>query len=87
MTHGQVQDYINRVKTTIEEAQKELLEVKIIRENDPTEFSYVVNQLQELEGEFRSHLENASPAEKQELLEAKKYLQQTQEIMERGIHF
>ncbi|MBU9721157.1 MULTISPECIES: DUF2524 family protein [Bacillaceae] len=82
---GQIENYINKVKNTIENAQKELAEVKMIRENDPTEFSYLLHELQELQQEMPMYIQQASPVEKEKLLEAKEYLQYTQEVMEKGI--
>ncbi|MDG5787108.1 DUF2524 family protein [Evansella sp. AB-P1] len=85
MTNAQVEQYINEVKRTILEAQKELAEVKIIRENDPTEFSHLMQQLQQLNEELDHYLVNATNEQQADLREAQKYLQYTQELMERGI--
>ncbi|MFA9556846.1 DUF2524 family protein [Evansella sp. AB-rgal1] len=85
MNNEEVELYINRVKDTISEAQKELAEVKIVRENDPTEYSYVMKQLQEMNEEMGVFLERATPSQREDLMEARKYIHYTQDIMTRGI--
>ncbi|MDQ0253600.1 putative phage infection (PIP) family protein YhgE [Evansella vedderi] len=85
MTNEQVEQYINKIKETINEAQKELAEVKIVRENDPTDYSYLMQQLQQLNEDMGDYLANATPKQREDLLEAREYLHYTQEIMTRGI--
>ncbi|MCD8510158.1 MAG: YtzC family protein [Bacillus sp. (in: Bacteria)] len=85
MTNEQIETYINQIKDTIDEAQKELAEVKTITENDPTEYSFLLKQLKELEGEMESYLTNATPEQKAELLVAREFLHYTEELMIRGI--
>ena len=81
----QTETYINKVKNTIEDAQEALLEIKIITENDPTHFSFAMEKLSRLEDELPNYLQGASPEQREELLEAKKQLHYTKEVMVRGI--
>jgi hypothetical protein len=85
LTDEQVEQYISKVKDTITEAQKELAEVKIVSENDPTEYSHVMQQLLQLNDDMGDYLDNATPKQKEDLDEARKYIQYTQEIMNDGI--
>ncbi|ADU31452.1 DUF2524 family protein [Evansella cellulosilytica] len=77
--------YMMNVKETVEEAQKELLDIKIIREYDPTEYSYAFKQLKELEEEASVLLETATPEEQVAIREARDLVLYTQEVMTRGI--
>lgn len=85
MTNEEVEQYINQVKETINEAQKELAEVKIVRESDPTEYSHVMQQLQQLNENMGDYLVDATPEQKADLLEAREYIHYTQELMTKGI--
>jgi len=81
-----LEDCLNRVQSTIDRALTELMEVKMIRENDPTEFPYLQNELNELDIEIHSLLErNQEESERTTLLEAQKKLHEVQDIMTRGV--
>lgn len=85
LTNEQIEAFINQIKDTIDEAQKELAEVKTITENDPTEYSYSLKQLMDLEEEMDTYLTNATPEQRAELLAAREFIHYTEELMVRGI--
>lgn len=70
MTDKQVEQYISKVKETISEAQKELEKVKMVSENDPTEYSHVMQRLLQLNEDMGAYFSNATPKQKQDLAEA-----------------
>ncbi|WP_227938091.1 DUF2524 family protein [Alkalihalobacillus deserti] len=85
-TDNYVEDCLKRVQSTVDQALTELMEVKMIRENDPTEFPYLQNKLNELEVEVSSLLENnQDDSHLSRLQEAQKKLNEVQDIMVRGI--
>ncbi|MFC0559746.1 hypothetical protein [Halalkalibacter alkalisediminis] len=86
MNADYVNDCLNRLQSTIDQALTELMEVKMIRENDPTEFPYLQNELNELDIEITLLLEkNQEGSHHTRLQEAQKKLHEVQDIMIRGV--
>lgn len=81
----QIDDYLRKAQDTIEKAHKELLDVKLIQVNDPTEYPFIMNQLMEFDQEINDLLASASPEQQVQLKEAQGLLRETKTIMVRGI--
>jgi len=81
----QIDDYLRKAQDTIEKAHKELLDVKLIQVNDPTEYPFIMNQLMKFDQEINDLLASASPAQRVQLEEAQGLLRETKTIMVRGI--
>jgi hypothetical protein len=81
----QIDSYLTRAHETIESAHKELLDVKLIQQNDPTEYPFIMNQLMELDDEISELLTAASPEQRSQLEEAQHQLRETKTVMIRGI--
>ncbi|WNF38193.1 DUF2524 family protein [Bacillaceae bacterium IKA-2] len=81
----QVDHYLIKSKDTIEKAHKELLDVKLIQKNDPTEFPFLMNQLVEIDQEINDLLASASDEQRKQLEEAQQILRETKTIMIRGV--
>ncbi|QOY35658.1 DUF2524 family protein [Anaerobacillus isosaccharinicus] len=81
----QIDSYLSRTHETIESAHKELLDVKLIQVNDPTEYPFIMNQLMELDDEINELLTAASPEQRSQLEEAQQQLRETKTVMIRGI--
>jgi hypothetical protein len=81
----QIDSYISKAQETIESAHKELMDVKLIQQNDPTEYPFIMNQLMELDFEINELLSAASPEQRIQLEEAQQMLRDTKTIMIRGI--
>ncbi|WP_332628974.1 hypothetical protein [Halalkalibacter flavus] len=78
-----IEECLYRVQNLIDRALTELMEVKMIRENDPTEYAFIQKELGDLQGEFDQLVgdKNNDPR----LEEAQKRLNEVREIMTRGI--
>ncbi|MCL7749389.1 hypothetical protein [Halalkalibacter alkaliphilus] len=77
-----IEECLYRVQNLIDRALTELMEVKMIRENDPTEYAFIQKELGDLQGEFDQLVtEDQDPR----LEEAQKRLNEVREIMEKGI--
>lgn len=81
----QVDQYLIKAKDTIEKAHKELLDVKLIQKNDPTEYPFLMNQLLEIDEEINDLLASASPEQRKQLEEAQQLLRETKTIMVNGV--
>jgi hypothetical protein len=81
----QIDDYLTKAQDTIDSAHKELLDVKLIQQNDPTEYPFIMNQIMELDAEINDLLTAASPEQRAQLEEAQQQLRETKRIMIRGI--
>lgn len=81
----QIDSYLSRANETIENAHKELLDVKLIQQNDPTEYPFIMNQLMELDEEIGELLTAASPEQRAQLEEAQHQLREAKTVMIRGI--
>jgi ribosomal protein S12 methylthiotransferase accessory factor YcaO len=81
----QIDDYLRKAQDTIEKAHKELLDVKLIQVNDPTEYPFIMNQLMEFDQEINDLLASASPEQRVQLEKAQGLLRETKTIMVRGI--
>lgn len=81
----QIDSYLTRTYETIESAHKELLDVKLIQVNDPTEYPFIMNQIMELDDEINELLTAASPEQRGQLEEAQQQLRETKTVMIRGI--
>ncbi|MCT8138215.1 DUF2524 family protein [Anaerobacillus sp. CMMVII] len=81
----QIDSYLSRAHETIESAHKELLDVKLIQQNDPTEYPFIMNQIMELDEEINELLAQASPEQRDQLEEAQHQLRETKTVMIRGI--
>ncbi len=81
----QVDSYLTRAQETIDSAHKELLDVKLVQQNDPTEYPFLMNQLMELDEEISELLTSASPEQRAQLEEAQQQIRETKTIMVRGI--
>ncbi|WP_161568142.1 DUF2524 family protein [Anaerobacillus alkaliphilus] len=81
----QIDSYLTRAQETIDSAHKELLDVKLIQQNDPTEYPFLMNQLMELDSEINDLLATASPEQRAQLEEAQHQIRETKTIMVRGI--
>ncbi|GAE34290.1 DUF2524 family protein [Halalkalibacter akibai] len=85
-TDDQIEEFLTRIQSTVDQALTELIEVKIIRENDPTEFAFLQNELYELETELDSLIQDiGTSSEHSKLTEAKRRLNEIQEVMIKGI--
>lgn len=81
-----VEDCLQRAQLTVDQALTELMEVKMIRENDPTEFPYLQNELNRLEIEIASLIKDTHEENNLSRLQlAQEKLQEVQSIMVRGI--
>ncbi|WP_170885560.1 DUF2524 family protein [Bacillus alkalicellulosilyticus] len=85
MNTNEITIFINKAEQTIDQALNELAEVKIVRENDPSDFAYAQHQLQELQAEAEDLLEKVEFQERPVLVKVKQRLQEVQETMIRGI--
>lgn len=85
MFNEELEAYVNEVKETIQNAQEALLEIKITRENDPSQYSFAMKELLRLEANFPGYYAKAGPDEKEILLEAKEQLEYTKDVMDKGI--
>lgn len=81
----QIDSYLIKAQDTIEKAHKELLDVKLIQKNDPSEYPFIMNQLLEVDEEINDSLPSASTAQRAQLEEAQQLLRETKTIMVRGI--
>ncbi|WP_088105516.1 DUF2524 family protein [Halalkalibacter urbisdiaboli] len=81
----EINPLLEKVEETIERALNELMEVKIIRENDPTEFALAQKELEEREEEILGLLSQASAEEKEALSNALERVKGVQKTMVRGI--
>ncbi|OIJ15686.1 hypothetical protein BKP35_01450 [Anaerobacillus arseniciselenatis] len=81
----QVDEYLHKAQDAIDSAHKELLDVKLIQQNDPTEYPFIMNQIMELDEEINDLLTDASPEQREQLEEAQQQLQETKSIMIKGI--
>ncbi|WP_332697695.1 DUF2524 family protein [Halalkalibacter lacteus] len=79
-----IEECLNRAQQTIDRALTELMEVKMIRENDPTEFAFAQKELDELQSEIDT-LVNENDSDSPQLLEAQTRLNEVREIMIKGI--
>ncbi|MDT8860675.1 DUF2524 family protein [Alkalihalobacillus sp. MEB130] len=82
-TEQSIEECLYRVQDVIDRALTELMEVKIIRENDPTEFAFVQKELSDLQIELDSFIDEESNNTR--LIEAQQRLNEVREIMTRGI--
>jgi hypothetical protein len=85
-TDDYIEDFLTRVQSTVDQALTELMEVKMIRENDPTEFSFLQNELNKLEEEMEKLIQeqDGNPSHPR-LQQAQNKLSEVQEVMVRGI--
>lgn len=81
----QIDKYLTKAQDTIDSAHKELLDVKLIQQNDPTEYPFIMNQIMELDEEINDLLTDASPSQREQLEVAQQQLRETKSIMIRGI--
>ena len=81
----QIGEYLHKAQNTIDSAHKELLDVKLIQQNDPTEYPFIMNQIMELDEEINDLLTDASPEQREQLEEAQQQLRETKAIMIKGI--
>lgn len=81
----QIDSYLEKTRSIIESANKELLDVKLIQQNDPSDYPYIMNQLMELDEEINDLLTDASADQRKQLEEAQEYIRDTKTIMIRGI--
>ncbi|MBU8907973.1 hypothetical protein [Desertibacillus haloalkaliphilus] len=86
MTENEMQQLQQKIEEIVSGALNELMEVKMIRENDPTEFSMYQHKLQQLDAELDMLLETAKPGEVRDaLIEAHERVNQVRETLVRGI--
>ncbi|ARK30688.1 hypothetical protein [Halalkalibacter krulwichiae] len=86
MSDTYIQSILNQVQKTIDQSLTELMEVKMIRENDPTEFSYLQHELNELEEKLASLLQDQNCSSYYpSLQDAHKRICEVQDIMIKGI--
>ncbi|KHF40396.1 DUF2524 family protein [Halalkalibacter okhensis] len=78
-----IEECLYRVQNLIDRALTELMEVKMIRENDPTEYAFIQKELADLQGEVNELVSeyNQDPR----LEDAQKRLNEVREIMIKGI--
>jgi predicted transcriptional regulator len=79
-----IAECLNRAQQTINRALTELMEVKMVRENDPTEYAFAQKELNEVQSEIDT-LINEEHSNNAQLLEAQKRLNEVREIMIKGI--
>ncbi len=84
MTNQIIEQYLEKVQHTVDNALNELMEVKMVRENDPTEYSQLQKELQELRSEADLLL-TLHPFYKEKLIQTKERIQEIEEVMVRGI--
>ncbi|WP_026672060.1 DUF2524 family protein [Alkalihalobacterium bogoriense] len=85
MNTNSVAQTLNRVQETIDFALNELMEVKIVRENDPTDYALAQKQLDDLSIELETLIEDSPIEERASLIEAQEKIREVQETMVRGI--
>lgn len=85
LQRDQVNHYLSKAQDTIDSAHKELLDVKLIQQNDPTDYPFIMNQLMELDDEINELLADASPTQRDQLEQAQQQIRETKTIMIRGI--
>ncbi|WP_169823129.1 DUF2524 family protein [Anaerobacillus alkalilacustris] len=85
LQRDQINEYMRKAQDTIDNAHKELLDVKLIQQNDPTEYPFIMNQLMELDEEINDMLTAASPQQRTQLEEVQYQLRETKAVMIRGI--
>ncbi|GAE24525.1 hypothetical protein JCM9140_461 [Halalkalibacter wakoensis JCM 9140] len=78
-----IEDCIYRAQHVIDRALTELMEVKMIRENDPTEYAFVQKELGEIQDEVDKLVDEGRHHER--LKDTQKRLNEVREIMIRGI--
>ncbi|UOE92009.1 DUF2524 family protein [Alkalihalobacillus sp. LMS39] len=85
MNTNSIAHTLNRVQETIDFALNELMEVKIVRENDPTDYALAQKQLDDLTIELETLIEDSPIEERASLIEAQEKIREVQETMVRGI--
>ncbi|MFC0472783.1 DUF2524 family protein [Halalkalibacter kiskunsagensis] len=83
-TEEYIEECLTRAQQTIDRALTELMEVKMIRENDPTEFAFAQKELDEIQSEIDVLVKDNDSTNSQ-LLEAQARLNEVREIMIKGI--
>lgn len=84
LQQDQIHEILKRTQDIVDSAHKELLDVKLIQQNDPTEYPFIMNQLTELDEEINELLA-ASPEQRTQLEEVQHYIRETKTVMIRGI--
>jgi predicted transcriptional regulator len=79
-----IEECLNRAQQKVDRALTELMEVKMVRENDPTEYAFAQKELNEVQSEIDT-LINEEHSNNAQLLEAQKRLNEVREIMIKGI--
>ncbi|WP_096200653.1 DUF2524 family protein [Bacillus sp. FJAT-45350] len=75
--------FLDKVQATVDEALNELMEVKMIRENDVTEYSSLQHELNQLRDEA-DILMLSMPQHHKKLKEVQAKIDEIQEVMIRG---
>ncbi|MGO4886846.1 DUF2524 family protein [Anaerobacillus sp. MEB173] len=78
-----INEFLNKAQATVDRALNELMEVNIIRENDPTEYSEAQRDLQLLNDEIEE-LMNNYPNEREKLHEVNQQINEIQKVLVRG---
>ena len=84
MENQLIEQFLQKTQRTVDQALNELMEVKVIRENDPTEYSQLLFELHELKREAEL-LSTLHPAHKENLMKTKEKISEIEVVMERGI--
>lgn len=81
----EIERFLNKAQDLVDDGLDELLETKIIRENDLSDYSYIQHQLHELVEEA-DQLMVQYPDQRSRLAELQRKIKEIQEVMVKGIY-
>ncbi|OLO40448.1 hypothetical protein BTR23_08160 [Alkalihalophilus pseudofirmus] len=84
VTNNELEHFLNKVQSVVDQGLDELLETKMIRENDPSDYSYIQFQLHELVEES-DQLMKKFPDQHEQLSDVQQKIKEIQEVMVKGI--
>ncbi|WP_209122178.1 DUF2524 family protein [Alkalihalobacillus sp. BA299] len=83
--HDELDHFLNKAQEIVDRGLDELLDTKIIRENDPSDYAYIQHQLYELVVEAEE-LMKKFPDQHEKLSEFQEKIKEIQEVMVKGIY-
>lgn len=84
-TNEEIERFLDKAQGLVDDGLDELLETKIIRENDLSDYSYIQLQLHELVNEA-DQLMVQYPDQRNRLAELQRKIKEIQEVMVKGIY-
>lgn len=84
-TNTRLEQFLEKTQRTIDQSLNELMEVKIIRENDLSEYSLCQKELEDLKEEAQM-LMIMHPTQQEKLKEVQKKIEEIQEVLVRGYY-